>query len=262
MTSVEGVAIHSGARARVTLERTDGPIHFVRRGVRIEARVQNVVGTDHATTLGCDGERIHLVEHLLAALRLAGFWHGVSVVADADELPILDGSAAPWREAIAELGPPPPAPPPIVPESPIVIERGSASARVIPGEASLCCSVDVPHPSIGRQRWCGTPERFGELEDARTFGFLRDAVSLRQRGLALGASSAHAIVFTDDGPLSPLRHPDEPVRHKALDAIGDLALLGAPISAHIDIERGSHALHLDLMQALATETGKTRSAGA
>ncbi|MFO7544953.1 MAG: UDP-3-O-acyl-N-acetylglucosamine deacetylase [Trueperaceae bacterium] len=260
MTVVEGVAIHSGGRSRVTLYRDAGPIRFVRRGVRIDATVDNVVGTDHATSLGAEGERVHLVEHLLAALRLAGFWHGVTVVAEADELPILDGSAAPWREAVAGLGAPPPAPPPIVPDALVVIERGTATARVDPGETTLCCTIDFPHPAIGRQRWCGPPERFGELEDARTFGFLRDAVSLWQRGLALGATSAHAIVFGDDGPLSPLRHPDEPVRHKALDAIGDLVLLGAPIAAHVAIERGSHALHLELMQALAKDPAASRGA--
>lgn len=254
MTVVEGVAIHSGERSRVRLLREDGPIRFVRRGVRIDAVVEHVVGTDHATSLGAEGERVHLVEHLLAALRLAGFWHGVTIVAEADELPILDGSAAPWQAAIAELGAPPPPPPPIVPEAPVVVERGVASARIDPGASMLCCTIDFPHPAIGRQRWCGPPARFDELRDARTFGFLRDAVSLRQRGLALGATSAHAIVFGDDGPLSPLRHPDEPVRHKALDAIGDLVLLGAPIAAHVAIERGSHALHLELMQAMAKES--------
>lgn len=250
MSVVEGVAVHSGVRSRVTLIREEGPLRFLRRGVPIEARLDNVVGTDHATSLGVDGERVHMVEHLLAALRIAGFWHGVVVVAEADELPILDGSASPWREAVAELGPAPAAPRAIAPSSEVIVRRDQASARVLPGSAELCCTIDFAHRAIGRQRWCGAPDRFAELADARTFGFLRDAAALQGRGLALGASSAHVIVFADDGPLQPLRHADEPVRHKALDAIGDLVLLGAPIAAHVAIERGSHALHVALMHEL------------
>ncbi|NLG09108.1 MAG: UDP-3-O-acyl-N-acetylglucosamine deacetylase [Deinococcales bacterium] len=252
MSSLSGVAIHSGLTSRVTLHREAGPLRFRRGQAVIEATVSNVIGAQRATSLGSGGAQVHLVEHLLAALRVAGFFEGVLVEVSCDELPILDGSAAPWAEPIAALGAPPPAPAPLVLTEPLTVEANGGRATLAPGPERLACEIDFAHPAIGRQRWCGGPDAYPELLDARTFGFLADWEALKARGLALGASERHAIVFDDDGPLRPLRHADEPVRHKALDALGDLALLGRPLHAEASIQRGSHALHHAMARAVVT----------
>lgn len=247
---VAGTAIHSGVRSTATLHRADGPIRF-RRGTRtVAAHVNNVIGAARATSLGADGISVHLVEHLLAALAVRGFYAGVVVELDHDELPILDGSAAPWLPAIDELGPPPAAPAPLALTEPITVSQGESVMRMTPGAPELDCSIEFEHRAIGTQRVTLPAERWHELLHARTFGMLSDWESLKARGLALGASEEHAIVFGDVGPLRPLRHPEEPVRHKALDAIGDLALLARPLHAHVRVQRGSHSLHHEAVRRL------------
>jgi len=248
--TLSGPTIHSAGIATATLTRSDGPITFVREGTSIPATFANVVATDRTTSLGAEGRSVSLVEHLLAALRMAGFYSGVTVTVSGPELPILDGSAKPWLEALAALGEPPPPPEALRVFDVVEVSIGDSVARAEPGPENLRCSVTFPHPAIGTQVWTGGPEAYMELAPARTFGFMAEAAVLRSRGLALGAVQEHAIVFADDGPMSPLRFADEPVRHKALDAIGDLALLGRPLAASITIERGSHRLHHAFMLAL------------
>jgi UDP-3-O-[3-hydroxymyristoyl] N-acetylglucosamine deacetylase len=248
--SVEGVGLHSGQTCRVHLHREDGPLRFRRGGQEVAASVGNVVSTDRAVTLASGGARVGLVEHLLAALRMRGFFSGVVVEASAEELPILDGSAEPWLAAVDALGAPPPAPPPLALTAPVEVAKGASVARAEPGEEVLDVAIDFDHPAIGAQRWVGGPADYAGLAPARTFGLLSEAEALLARGLVRGATLEHAIVFGDDGPLRPLRFADEPVRHKALDAIGDLALLGRPLHAHVTLRRGSHGLHHALMLAL------------
>lgn len=247
---ISGTAIHSGLTSTVSLHREDGPIRFRRGGHTVEAHIGNVVGAARATSLGANGARVHLVEHLLAALAVRGFYSGVLVEVDNDELPILDGSAAPWLPAIDRLGEPPAPPPPLTLQQPLELRQGAACIRFEPGPTWLDCSIDFPHPAIGAQRVELPGHRWSELLDARTFGMLADWEELKSRGLALGASEEHAIVFGDVGPLRPLRHRDEPVRHKALDAVGDLALLARPLTARIVVTRGSHALHHEAVRRL------------
>ena len=253
---VRGVGVHSGLAVGARLQRVDADaaIAFRRRDVRIEAHARNVVATPSCTVLGVGEARIAVVEHLLAALRFAGFWRGVEIEVDGDELPILDGSAAPWLDAIGALGTPPAAPAPLAPRRSLEIERAGGRATVEPGDAALDVTIDFAHPAIGRQTWSADPNDLrrltAELADARTFGFLDQVEALRAAGRARGASLENAIVFGDAAPLRPLRHDDEPVRHKALDALGDLALVQAPVRAAIRIERGSHELHVALAHAL------------
>jgi UDP-3-O-[3-hydroxymyristoyl] N-acetylglucosamine deacetylase len=249
--TLSGPTIHAGGTSTVTLTRSEGPISFVHDGTRIRATVANVVSTDRTTTLGAEGRTVSLVEHLLAALRMAGFYSGVTVTVSGSELPILDGSALPWLEALMALGEPPLPPAPLRVSDVVEVRLGESVARVEPGPELLRCSVSFPHPAIGSQSWTGGPSSYTDLAAARTFGFMAEAEVLRSRGLALGAVLEHAIVFADDGPMSPLRFADEPVRHKALDAVGDLALLGRPLEATVTIERGSHRLHHALMLELA-----------
>lgn len=254
---VTGTAIHSGLTSTVTLHRADGPIRFRRAGTDVVAHIDNVMGAARATSLTSRGAQVHLVEHLLAALAIRGFYSGVVAEVSCDELPILDGSAAPWLPAIDELGPPPAAPTPVTVTEPVQVNHNGGTVRFEPGPATLDCSIDFTHRAIGKQRVVLPEERWHELLHARTFGMLAEWEALKSRGLALGAGFEHAIVFDDVGPVRPLRHVDEPVRHKALDAIGDLALLGRPLAAHIIVSRGSHALHHEavrqLMRRLAPE---------
>lgn len=258
---IAGVGIHSGARCEVRLHRVDGPIRFRRGRVTVPARLERVVACAHATVLGRDGARIGMVEHLLAALAARGFWSGVLVEASADELPILDGSAAPWLEPLAELGAAPVAPAPLPVAVPFRHAAVGGTLRLEPGPAVLEVGVDYPHPAIGAQRWAGPPERFEELLAARTFGFLAQADRLRREGFATGATSENAIVFDGDGPMTPLRFVDEPVRHKALDALGDLALLGRPIAGKVVVERGSHRLHVEAARAWTTTSSPPTPTG-
>lgn len=247
---ISGIGIHRGAMCRVRLHRSEGPLRFRRGALEIPAEIGAVVSTERCVVLAAGAARVGTVEHLLAALALAGFWSGVVVEADSEELPILDGSALPWNEEIVDLGKPPAAPEPISPDQPVRVSLGSASAGLIPGASALDVSVEYSHPAIGRQRWSGGPERWRELLDARTFGFLAELQTLRAAGLAAGAATENAIVFDDDGPMRPLRHVDEPVRHKALDLLGDMALLGRPLRAEVRVHRGSHRLHVNLMRHL------------
>lgn len=254
MIALEGIGIHSGRRCRVTLHRIDGPVRFRRSGRDIPAAVDAIVDSRRATTLGADGARVGMVEHLLAALAARSLWSGVLIEASSDELPILDGSARAWYDAVADL-PEPPAPPEALrPARSLRLTAGEAWAELDPGGAQLCCGIHYDHPAIGEQRWCGGPARYPELVDARTFGLRSEEQALRARGLASGANLENVIVYDEEGPLVPLRAENEPVRHKALDALGDLFLFGRPLEARVSFWRGSHALHAALLRELLQAT--------
>lgn len=245
-----GIGIHSGTPCSVALHPASGPVRFLRNGVEIPANVEAVASTDRCTTLAHDGERVAMVEHLLSALHVMGWWRDLVVEVSAVELPIMDGSAEPWLESIEALGEPPPAPDPLVLEHPVAVERGSSTIRATPGAPSLCCEIEFEHPAIGRQQWCGGPGQYQGLLSARTFGLLAEAEALRQAGLARGAGPDNVVVFDDEGPVGGVRTPDEPVRHKALDLLGDLYLLGRPLHGHVVANRASHALHVALVRDL------------
>lgn len=260
-----GIGVHSGLPAVLTLRPASAGSGrtFVRGRTRIPATLDHVVDARLATTLGRDGARVAMVEHLLAALVIAGV-DDVDMVLDGDEVPILDGSARGWLAHLGEA---------TVYEAAAdaalrldrvvrVENRGGGWAEAVPADAlSLDVSVNFTHAGIGTQRWVGAADAFaGELAGARTFGFLADAEALRAAGLARGASHENALVFDAQGPMTPLRWPDEPVRHKALDLLGDLALLGGPLHAHVRVHHGGHALHHALVRAI-TEAGSVAPGG-
>lgn len=253
---VSGAGIHSGMHCSVRLLRTDTPVQFSRAGQLIPACSASVVSTRNCTALGAGTQRVAMVEHLLAALHTEGFWTGVTIEVTADELPILDGSAAPWLEAISELGEPPAVPRALQPSRAIHVRHGDGWASYQPGPERLTVDIDFPHPALGQQSWSGVPADHATVLNARTFGFLKDFATLKEHGLALGANLDNTLVFADEGPLTPLRHGDEPVRHKVLDALGDLFLLQAPLAGQLHISRGSHALHDRLVTELLAHVGQ------
>ncbi len=270
--SCTGIGLHSGAPVQLTLTpaRADSGIVFVRsdQGERVEipARPEHVRSTRLATTLGRGDACVGTVEHLLAALYGLGI-DNVRVEVDGPELPVMDGSAAPFVYLIRSAGiHPQRAPRPVLRvRRPIVVREGSQTASVEPARRfRVHYAVEFAHPAIGRQELdvqAIDVERFErELSAARTFGFLEEVQGLRRAGFARGGTLANTVVLDARGVLNPegLRWRDEFVRHKVLDLFGDLALLGMPIRGRVRIERGGHALHQKLVRALLAERGAWR----
>jgi UDP-3-O-[3-hydroxymyristoyl] N-acetylglucosamine deacetylase len=225
-------------------------------GVAIPARLANLTSLDHATTLSADGVSIETVEHLLSALHGLGV-DDVRVEVDGPEVPILDGSAAPFVILIHEVGlrPHQKAREYLKVVSPVEVVRGAKSARLLPSDhLRVSYTIGFDHPLLRHQHVSLriTPEAYAEeVAPARTFGFLRDVEALRRSGLALGGSLENAIVIGESGVLNnKLRYDDEFARHKVLDAIGDFALLGHPLLAHVEAHKAGHALHAALAQKL------------
>ena len=257
-----GIGLHSGNPVDVVLRPASAGtgILFVRndleRDVRFPARAEWVVDTLLATTLGSADVRLSTVEHLIAALRGMGV-DNCTVEVSGPELPIMDGSAAPFVYLIQQAGRRPQRRMrrQLVIHRPIEVRDGNRWVRVLPSRSfKVSMTIDYPHPAIGRQTLQASlsPEFFArEIAPARTFGFLKDVQALQAQGLARGGSLQNAIVVDDRRVLNRegLRFPDEFVRHKVLDLIGDLALLGLPLQGHVKAMRGGHALH----QALVAE---------
>jgi UDP-3-O-[3-hydroxymyristoyl] N-acetylglucosamine deacetylase len=178
--------------------------------------------------------------------------------ANLSEVPILDGCGADWVAQIQSVGIEDQLPPQTIFEvcSPVEVRHGDRFARLEPAAGcQLDLTIDFDHPSVGRQHlaMAMTPTRFcEEIAWARTFGFERHVPAMQRMGLVQGGSLDNAVVFGDQGPLNPggLRSPDEPVRHKLLDALGDLALLGHPIEGRLVAEMPGHGLIVSLLKAV------------
>ena len=253
-----GVALHSGAQVSVRLcpAEPDTGIVFSVDDVEVPATLSHVVDTQLATTVGIGAARVRTVEHLLAACVGSGLDNAV-VAVTGGEIPALDGCAADWVDAIASSGLIEQA----APKRSAVILRsfefkdGPRWARLLPAdETVLDVRIDFDHPGIGQQHLAmtlkaGTFAR--ELAWARTFGFERHVPAMRRMGLVRGGSLDNAVVFGEAEPLNPggLKTPDEPVRHKMLDALGDLALLGAPLKGRLEAERPGHGVIVALLRA-------------
>lgn len=258
--TVEGRGLHSNLPCRVVIrpvEQTTG-LQFLHTptGTLIPARAEFVGDLDLATTLRKDGIRLSTVEHLLAALAGLEIEHAIIEV-DGTELPILDGSAAPWVQALSEAGTRNvPGPRRLIRIlHPVEVKKDGKWMRVSPYPSlRLRYTIDFDHPAIGRQtrELTLTPEKFQrELGSARTFCMDRDIEFMRSKGLALGGSLENAVVFSAEGPLNEtLRFEDEAVRHKMLDLVGDLAMLGAPIQGLVEAHAAGHAMHIALVRAL------------
>ena len=261
---LDGIALHSGRCVRVALHAApeDHGIVFHRTDIQlgdraIPARWDRVCDTTLCTRIGNRaGVTVGTVEHLMAALWACGVTNA-RVEVDGPELPILDGSALPWVAAIRAAG----VAPQLAPVATIRIRKrvsvtlGSARAWLEPSaRPEIRFRIDFADAAIGSQsaRLALTPDRVADhLADARTFCRLRDVAAMRARGLALGGSPDNAVVVDGADVLGTgLRHPDEPVRHKMLDAVGDLALAGAPILGRYTGLRAGHAVTNALLRRL------------
>lgn len=259
--SIHGTTLHSGISTRVCFHLAPGPVRFRHRHQEIPLHLKHVVGTPRCTILGNGTVQVGVVEHLCAALYMAGWWEGLVIEVQHEELPILDGSAHAWLAALRGLGTPPPAPAALYLPAPETVQHADSTLYYRPAsQFALCVEIDFPHPWIGQQRWCGTAATCHELAAARTFGFLHELDALHRQGLALGASLENVLAFDAHTALVPLRFPDEPVRHKALDVLGDLFLLGQPLLGQITVKRGSHSAHLALARRLAAAAARVSTA--
>jgi UDP-3-O-[3-hydroxymyristoyl] N-acetylglucosamine deacetylase len=257
-----GVGLHSGGVSRVRLEPSEQP------GFRVGwldapqeplqlLQPSQVFETQLCTALKLDQRRLATVEHLLAALAGVGLT-AVTLLVEGDEIPLLDGSAQPWVEAIAEAGlqglGSRPVSEPL--SRPITLQQGQSFVTALPSDRlRLAAAIEFPQAAIGRQFFSVelTPEAFvRDIAPARTFGFREQVEQLRAAGLIQGGALDNALVCDGDHWLNPpLRFADEPVRHKLLDLLGDLALAGLP-QAQVFAFRGSHGLHTALAAALTS----------
>jgi UDP-3-O-[3-hydroxymyristoyl] N-acetylglucosamine deacetylase/3-hydroxyacyl-[acyl-carrier-protein] dehydratase len=266
--TLEGVGLHLGVPCRLTFRPapSGGGIRFIRMdrpgAPVIPAVVEHAVLTDRRTQLGTGDDAIHTVEHVLAAVAGAEV-DDVTIELDGPEPPIMDGSARPFLDALRSAG--------------TAAQRGKAEyltlrspVRVVDGESvyeahpgdslDLSVTIDFPHPLIGQQacRYTVTPDVFArEIAPARTFGFVREVDALRAMGLIRGGSTQNAIVLDADGVVdNSLRWPDEFVRHKALDCVGDLALAGRRVRARVIAHKPSHRGTILLVRELTKQAGK------
>lgn len=223
----------------------------------IEAAVRNVAKVSYATTLMKKGVLMYTVEHVLSALRGCGVSNAI-VAIDNLETPILDGSARYFIDAIDRAGVQVQSKPQkfLKIKRPFQLRDGQKAIAISPAsEFILSYGIDFTHPLIGRQRfdWIMSPESYRkEVGIARTFCFYDDVEMLRRNGLIRGGSLENALVLTRDGMMNEttLQFNDEFVRHKMLDLIGDLALVGYPLLAHVDAHRAGHALHTALVSKI------------
>jgi UDP-3-O-[3-hydroxymyristoyl] N-acetylglucosamine deacetylase len=267
--SIEGIGLHSGKLTRVTLAPAadDSGITFIFRatGQRIPARAESVVNSHYATTVGVAGTRIQTVEHLMAAVSGFGI-DNLDVEVDGPEIPALDGSAKPFVALLALAGRVQQSARrrPLTLPCPLRVGSGGRWMQVVPADTlRITYTLDNDHPAIGTQvlSWTPTERSFvDEFAPARTYGFLRDLGLMRKNGLARGGSLDNAIVLGNRGALNGLRYRDEFVRHKILDLLGDLALLGRPLRAHVVARNGGHALNLELVSSIQRALGLERRA--
>jgi UDP-3-O-[3-hydroxymyristoyl] N-acetylglucosamine deacetylase len=259
--SFEGIGLHTGRYARVTLKPAgrDEGITFFRadKNTIIKAQVASVIDTAFATTIGSNGVRIRTIEHIMAALAGLGI-DNVYVEVNGPEIPILDGSSTELidvilRAGIAKQGKKRPY---LMIKRPVILDDGHSKIAALPYNGRrITYSIYFSHYGFGEQMLSLdiNEEAFvSDIAPARTFGFLKDLEYLRTNGLAQGGSLDNAIILGENGVLnaSGLRFKDEFVRHKVLDSMGDFALLGFPIYGHLVASRSGHSANIKFVKKL------------
>jgi UDP-3-O-[3-hydroxymyristoyl] N-acetylglucosamine deacetylase len=249
-----GIGLHSGKKVTISLvpAAANHGIRFRRvdlGGIEIPALAANLAARQQLqTTLAAGDATVETVEHLLSALRGLGI-DNVTIELNHSEVPIMDGSSAPWVYLIQDAGVK-------VLTTPrktlqvlrqIQFQQGDKRIALYPSDGfRVSYTITFDHPLLRHQQKTMEIDEqvfVDQVAPARTFGFLKEVEMLRQRGLALGGSLENAVVLGETGVLNPLRFEDEFVRHKILDVIGDLALIGHAIQGHLVVHRGGHALH-------------------
>jgi len=260
--SCKGIGLHTGKHVKVTLKPAPvgtGVVFILSylSSMQIKAVAANTVATSYATTLGYNGASIKTVEHLLAALAGLNI-DNVYVEIDADEVPIMDGSARPFAHLIADAGiqTQEMIQPVLRVIKPIFVREGNKQIAIWPADTtSISYFIDFNHPMLKEQSLQYEPSEeafLREISDARTFGFLSDVKTLQANGLAKGASLDNAVALGEDSVLNKdgLRYKDEFVRHKILDLIGDLSLIGMPVIGHIVAHKSGHGLNAQMVGKL------------
>jgi len=250
---LSGIGIHSGENVDLLLKpSSSGEITLMRRDLKsVEIKIDpQKIKTKRGSFLDAEVGKILTLEHLLAVLYVFGI-DSLVIELKGGEIPIMDGSALPFARAIQEAGIE------FIPHEkktikiikPHTIQENDAYIAFYPDSVfKISYSIEFDHPAIGRQELSlplSSEDFVREIAPARTFGFLKDVPHLRKAGLALGGSLENAVVLDDKTIISgPLRFSDEFVRHKILDLIGDLCLLGSPVFGHFKAHKAGHALHL------------------
>ena len=259
-----GIGLHKGEPIRLTLEPLEAGsgIIFYRNdlGISFKAEPKNVVNTQMATVVGNEKGYISTIEHLMSAINGYGI-DNIRIIVDANEIPVMDGSSASFcmlldEAGIKELDANKKA---LIIKRAVEVREGDKLVRLSPSKSpKFDYTIKFSHPLIGTQHYVfefSKKSYVKEISRARTFGFLKDVQALRSMGLALGGSLENAVVIDENKILNPegLRFENEFVRHKILDAIGDLALVGAPILGDYTAFAGSHDLNHKLTLAVLAD---------
>ncbi|HHO74806.1 MAG TPA: UDP-3-O-[3-hydroxymyristoyl] N-acetylglucosamine deacetylase [Deltaproteobacteria bacterium] len=251
---IRGTGIHRGGDIEIVLYPSDQGIVFVKDGQSIPAIPENVVDTQLNTTIGLSGVRISTIEHLMSAFYGLGITD-CTIEVRGDEIPVIDGSALPYvmhiqQAGLKKLG---------LEISPVVItdtiraELRDSWVEVTPGSFSVSYEIDFDAQAIGFQRLIFDGSHYiRDIAPARTFGLLKDVEAMRSMGLAMGGGLHNAVVVDGKDVLNPegLRFADEFVRHKMLDILGDLWILGAPIMGRIRAFKANHMLHVECVKKI------------
>ncbi|MBI5699154.1 UDP-3-O-[3-hydroxymyristoyl] N-acetylglucosamine deacetylase [Candidatus Saganbacteria bacterium] len=248
--SLTGAGLHSGKECTLTFRPApeNAGLVFSYRGFPLPALAENVTATTRGTSLG----KIKLVEHLLAAVCGLGI-DDLIVELDENEPPALDGSAKLFMAALRSAGTKELSVEKsfIKIDREIFIEEDGAALRLSPFDGFTVHFV-IEFPVIGRQEFTYNGD-FTAIAEARTFGYLSELEELKKKGLARGASLENSLAIDKGGYVNPPRFPDEPVRHKVLDLVGDLALVGSPIRGKIEAFRSGHKLNVALARRIREE---------
>lgn len=263
-----GIGLHSGNRVYLALRpapANTGIVFEIHTGDaknsirRVSPTPDAVMTTALATTLGANGASVSTVEHLLASVLGLGI-DNLIVSVEGGEIPILDGSAATFVTLFHEAGirQLPVSRKVMRVSRPVALRSGDKFIRATPyAGLRVDYTIEFPHPSIGRQHMVMevTPSTFARVANARTFGFLKDVEYLHSHGLARGGSLDNVVVLDDTGIVNPegLRFTDEFVRHKVLDFIGDMAMLGLPLQGNFEIRCSGHQLNNEFLRKLEAE---------
>lgn len=260
--SFSGIGLHTGNLTTITFKPAPPGrgITFYRVDLPnkpgVKADIDHVVDVSRGTTIGINGFKVHTVEHVLAAIAGLGI-DNLDIEVDANETPVGDGSSFPFMQTLKRAG--------IVDqdtekrfikiEEPVYYKKDDVTLSVLPAdELRITMTIAYDHVAVGTQyaSFTITPGSFEhEIASARTFCFLRDVKMLQERGLIQGGSLENAVVIGDDSILNDeLRWPDEPVRHKILDLLGDMFLLGRPVKGHVIAVKSGHAMHVNFSKQI------------